>query len=88
MADTITQTILLDRFGRQYVVMEAQKGADKWGCFVREIDGSLRRLHSHHLPLRDAREEAVQDLRTWLDGTPRANTEQARYGEPARKGGE
>jgi len=41
-------------------------GTDLWMTFTRRPSGSLRRVSSPYLPMRETREEAERDLDKWL----------------------
>lgn len=73
--------------GAEYLISDGISNGRTWGTYIRNPNGSLRRLCSHRLPLRDNPADAEADLRAWIAGGPGTRTEKARYGEPAREGG-
>ena len=41
-------------------------GGRSWGTYVRKPNGSLRRKVSPFLPIRETREQALEDFRNWI----------------------
>lgn len=51
----------------QYFVHTGLSKGEYFGTYIRRQSGSLRRIISKALPLRQTREEAESDLRVWLE---------------------
>lgn len=58
----------IDELGRVLFVADGISGGKWWATYYRKPSGSLKRLASKFLPLRESRLAAEADLRLWADG--------------------
>ena len=63
----------IDSKGRILFVSDRISRGKTFCTFYRSDSGSLKRLKSKHLPLRDSRAAAEADLRLWMEGEPFAS---------------
>jgi hypothetical protein len=57
---------------RPYIISQGiNPGSDsKWGVYEVKLNGSLRRICSKFLPLRETKEQSESDLMDWLTQNP------------------
>lgn len=55
--------------GAEYYISNGLPGSTKWATYIRKPNGSLKRVKSKYLPLRETPREALEDLDIWLAQT-------------------
>lgn len=68
---TLAHTFVHPVSGTRYYVSDGISEGRWWAAYTRKPNGSMKRLVSPHLPLRENVEDARLDLEAWVAGDSR-----------------